>query len=192
MKNESDRNFDKLIIELDEAKRRNQTALYNGLLKAVGETIIEGDKTGIANITRRFIQTGTVIEKLYALDMIANNNLSGFESEINTLSEDRNESIARKARRTIEILEEYNTGRRQVRSNRREQVIESSLTSGLEQRAENNQTSGLEQRAESSLTSGLEQGAESDEQRTESNEQLAENREQVAESSEQLGESDEN
>jgi len=89
---------------LDEAKRRNQNNLYNGLLKAVGETIMEGDKTGIANITRRFIQTGTVIEKLYALDMAANNGLLGLKDYIVNLTKDRNEGIARRARRTAEIL----------------------------------------------------------------------------------------
>jgi len=104
MKNAPDNNFDKLVTELDEAKRTNQTNLYNGLLRIVGETRLSGSKTSIENITRRFMRDGTVIEKLYALDMIANNRLTGFTEEINKLAEDRNESIARRARRTLEAL----------------------------------------------------------------------------------------
>jgi len=104
MKNSPDNNFDKLVTELDEAKRTNQTNLYNGLLRIVGETRLSGSKTSIENITSRFMREGTVIEKLYALDMIANNRLTGFTDEINKLAEDRNESIARRARRTLEAL----------------------------------------------------------------------------------------
>jgi len=104
MKNAPSRNVSRLIAEMDEAKRRNQTALYNGLLKALGECVIDGDKTDLTNITRRFMQSGTVTEKLYALDMIANNNLSGFDSDINTLASDRNEGIARRARQTQDRL----------------------------------------------------------------------------------------
>jgi hypothetical protein len=148
---------------------------------------MEGDKTGIANITRRFIQTGTVIEKLYALDMIANNNLTGFESELNTLSEDRNEGIARKARRTIEILEEYSTGRRQIRTNRREQVAVNNRPIDSEQETESNQTSDLEQITEGSETSDLEEQPESNlatNPRFDDSEQIEENSEEQSDNDE--------
>ena len=104
MKNAPTRNVSRLIAEIDEAKRRNQTALYNGLLRPLGECVIEGDKTDLINITRRFFQSGAATEKLYALDIIANNNLSGFDSEINALAADRNEGIARRARQTQDRL----------------------------------------------------------------------------------------
>jgi HEAT repeat protein len=104
MKNTQGRNFSKLVAELEEARVRNQTNLYNGLLRVVGETVIEGDKTEIENITRRFFASGTVMEKLYALDMAANNNLTVFRAEIMALSRDRNEGIARKARQIAERL----------------------------------------------------------------------------------------
>jgi len=60
----------------------------------------------MANAARRLIQSGTPTEKLFALDIIANNNLTGFDAEINALASDRNESIAGRARRTRERLEE--------------------------------------------------------------------------------------
>jgi len=104
MKNEPDKNLKKLIIELDDAKTKNQTALYNGLLKVIGETVIAGDKTDIENITRRFLRSGTIIEKSYGLDMAANNNLSGLSAEITDITKDKNESISRKAGRTAEKL----------------------------------------------------------------------------------------
>jgi HEAT repeat protein len=104
MKNEPDKNLIQLIVELDYAKTRNQTALYNGLLKVIGETVVTGDKTDIEDITRRFLRNGTIIEKSYGLDMAANNNLSGLSAEITDITKDKNESISRKAGRTAEKL----------------------------------------------------------------------------------------
>jgi len=104
MKSSADSNLSRLIIELDEAKTRSQTVLYNGFLKVIGETIISGDKTDMENITRRFLRSGTIIEKLYGLDMAANNRLAMLSEEIKALVTDRNESLARRARRTAETL----------------------------------------------------------------------------------------
>jgi len=104
MKSSRGTHFQRLIAELDEAKTRNQTALYNGLLRVVGETVAENNRSDLENIARRFMQTGTVMEKLYGLDMAANNGLSSLREEIITLAKDRNESIARKARRIAENL----------------------------------------------------------------------------------------
>jgi HEAT repeat protein len=104
MKIAPDRNLGKLIAELDNAKTKNQTALYNGLLKVLGETVVTGDISLMANITGRFLRSGGVVEKLYALDMAANNNISGFADEIKTLAKDRNEGIARRAQRAAERL----------------------------------------------------------------------------------------
>ncbi|WP_461257048.1 HEAT repeat domain-containing protein [Treponema sp. R80B11-R83G3] len=103
MKNTGGKNFSKLIVELDEAKRKNQTNLYNGFLKVVGEAAVENDKSEIEGVARRFMAAG-IMEKLYALDMANNNKLTGLKEEILTLTKDRNESISRKARRTAESL----------------------------------------------------------------------------------------
>ena len=137
MKNASSDNVTRIIAELEEAKRKNQTNLYNGLLKSLGEAVVTGDKTELSNTVKRFMQGGNATEKLFALDIIANNNLTGFDAEINSLASDRNEGIARKARRTLEILDEYKTGKRQIRAS--------------EQRAENSEqrTVSSEQIAES-------------------------------------------
>jgi len=104
MKSAPDGNLSRLILELDDAKTRNQTALYNGFLKIIGETVISGDKTDMENIARRFLRSGTIIEKSYGLDMAANNSLEMLSEEIKALTTDRNESLARKAVRTAEAL----------------------------------------------------------------------------------------
>ena len=104
MKNSADRNLSRLIIELDDTRTKNQTALYNGFLKVIGETVVRGDKTDMENITRRFLRSGSLIEKLYGLDMAVNNSLVSLGEEIKTLAADRNESLSRKARRTAETL----------------------------------------------------------------------------------------
>jgi len=104
MKNNGGKEFNKLIIELDEAKLRNQNNLYNGFLRVVGETVVEGDKSEIEKIAQRFMKNGTPIEKLYGLDMAQNNKLSNLKDEIIALAKERNESIARKARRIADEL----------------------------------------------------------------------------------------
>ena len=105
MKNAPDKYLGRLIAELDEAKLRNQTALYNGFLKIAGETVITGEAEGLlSGLARRFLQNGGVIEKLYGLDMAANNGLVGLSQEIIKLIDERNEAISRRARTTAEKL----------------------------------------------------------------------------------------
>jgi HEAT repeat protein len=105
MRNAGEKNLGRMVIELDEAKLKNQTALYNGFLKIIGEATIDGDTTEMESLTRRFLRDGGIMEKLYGLDMAANNNLRGLSEEIIAVTKDRNESIARKARRIAERLE---------------------------------------------------------------------------------------
>jgi HEAT repeat protein len=102
MKNNPGKYLETLLIELDEAKRKNQTPLYNGLLKAAGEARTEK----VADTARRFLRSGGIIEKSYALDMAANNGFRELAGEIRALTEDKNASLAAKARRTLEKLGE--------------------------------------------------------------------------------------
>jgi hypothetical protein len=95
--------FNRLVIEMDEAKRKNQTALYNGFLKIAGETKLGSGSQDMENIARRLL-SGGVIERLYGLDMAANNGLTGLASEVKAQLNEKNESIARKARQTAEKL----------------------------------------------------------------------------------------
>ena len=104
MRTAGEKNLGRLIVELDEAKTRNQTVLYNGFLKVVGEAVINGDTVEMENLTRHFLRSGGIMEKLYGLDMAANNELKNLSEEIKALTEDRNESLARRARRTLERL----------------------------------------------------------------------------------------
>jgi len=104
MKNAGQAYLTRVIVELDEAKLKNQTALYNGFLKIIGEAKIDGDTSEMEKLTRRFLQNGGIMEKLYGLDMAVNNNLTSLAPEIKTLTTDKNESLARKAKRTAERL----------------------------------------------------------------------------------------
>ncbi|GHV62825.1 hypothetical protein AGMMS49587_10820 [Spirochaetia bacterium] len=100
MKNDPDNYLDRLIVELDEAKSKNQIPLYNGFLKVIGEA-----KTGkLDDLTRRFLSSGGIIEKSYALDMAANNGFKNLSGEIKPLTEDKNAGLARKAKVTLEKL----------------------------------------------------------------------------------------
>ncbi|MDR0503942.1 MAG: HEAT repeat domain-containing protein [Treponema sp.] len=104
MKNTGGKELTRVILELDEAKKKNQTALSNGFLKVVGETKTENNKNEMEDLARRFMQNGSVTEKLYGLDMAVNNNFKNLSAEIKTLSKEKNESISRKAIRTAERL----------------------------------------------------------------------------------------
>ena len=100
MKNTPDKYILNFIKELDDAKQKNQNALYNGLLKIIGGT----KSTGLEDFTLRLIGQRGVIEKSYAMDIAANNMLTSLADEIKIIAEDKNESLARKARRTLETL----------------------------------------------------------------------------------------
>jgi HEAT repeat protein len=92
--------LDGFIKELDEAKQKNQTALYNGLLKIIGGT----KSSGLEAITLRLMQDKGVVERSYSLDLAVNNNLTGLSEEIKQITTDKNGSLAAKARRTLEKL----------------------------------------------------------------------------------------
>jgi HEAT repeat protein len=92
--------LDRFVVELDEAKLKNQTALYNGFLKIIG-----GAKSpGLEAITLRLMRDKGVVERSYSLDLAANNNLTSLSEEIKQITSDKNGSLAAKARRTLEKL----------------------------------------------------------------------------------------
>jgi HEAT repeat protein len=89
-----------LIVEMDEARTKNQTALYNGLLRILG-----GAKSGkLEDLARRFFTAGGVVEKSYALDICSNNDFRGLADEIRKLTGPKNGSLSRKA---LEILDKW-------------------------------------------------------------------------------------
>jgi HEAT repeat protein len=100
MQIDTGRFLDSFIKELDEAKLKNQTALYNGFLKIIG-----GAKSpGLEAITLRLMQDKGVVERSYSLDLAANNHLTGLSEEIKRITTDKNGTLAAKARRTLEKL----------------------------------------------------------------------------------------
>jgi predicted trehalose synthase len=100
LQNNADAYTAKVIEELDEAKKRNYTGLYNGFLRVLGSA-----KTQVLeDLARRFFSTGGVIEKSYALDMTLNNEFRSLAEQVRTLTEDKNASLARKARSALEKL----------------------------------------------------------------------------------------
>jgi HEAT repeat protein len=95
-----DRYAQKVTAELDDAKRRNQIPLYNGLLR-----VISTAKTrAVEDLVRRFFAAGGVIEKSYALDMTANNGFRDLTGQVEALTDEKNGSLSRKAKATLERL----------------------------------------------------------------------------------------
>ncbi|MDR0600565.1 MAG: HEAT repeat domain-containing protein [Treponema sp.] len=89
-----------VINEMDEAKLKNQTALYNGFLRVLGP--VKSPK--LESLARRFFAGGGVIEKSYALDFCSNNNFRGLADEIRKLTGPKNGNLSRKA---LAILEKW-------------------------------------------------------------------------------------
>jgi HEAT repeat protein len=92
---------EKLVVELDDAKGRNQTALYNGFLRVIGSA----KAPSLEAVTQRFLVSGGVIEKSYALDMAVNNEFRRLMEEVRTLTDPKNGNLARKAQAVLEKLD---------------------------------------------------------------------------------------
>jgi hypothetical protein len=90
------------IAELEDARARNQNPLYNGILRIIGPSV----SPDLEALARRFLVSGTVVEKSFALEMAVNNNFVSLEPEIRgTLDERINGvSLARRAHTTLERM----------------------------------------------------------------------------------------
>lgn len=92
---------EKFIIELDEAKTKNQTALYNGLSRIIAAA----ETSKISDLASRFLSSGGVVERSYALDMVLKNNFRNLADQIQPLTDEKKYgSLARKARTTLEKM----------------------------------------------------------------------------------------
>ncbi|MDR0759854.1 MAG: HEAT repeat domain-containing protein [Treponema sp.] len=101
MKDHAETYAEKLVAEMDDAKGRNQTALYNGFLRAIGSA----KAPSLEAVTRRFFASGGAIEKSYALDMMANNEFRGLIEEVRALTDPKNGNLSHKAQVTLEKLD---------------------------------------------------------------------------------------
>ena len=92
----------RVIAELDDSKARNQSALYNGLLRILGQAT----SPDLESLARRFLIAGTVTEKSYALDIALNNSFNALENNIRYLLDERvnGSGLARKAQITLDKM----------------------------------------------------------------------------------------
>lgn len=88
---------ERFIAELDEARAKNQTALYNQFCRIIAQA--ETDK--VEPLALRFFSTGSVVEKAYAIDMVYKNRLMGLIDQVRALAGEGGGSLSRKARDTL-------------------------------------------------------------------------------------------
>jgi HEAT repeat protein len=102
LKNNADTYSARVGIEMDEAKSKNQTPLYNGFVRI----LVTAKSASLEDLARRLIATGGVIEKSLALDLMLNNEFRGLADEVRPLLDEKKHgaSIARKAKNTLEKL----------------------------------------------------------------------------------------
>ncbi|MDR1059447.1 MAG: HEAT repeat domain-containing protein [Treponema sp.] len=96
-----------IILELEEAKRKNQP-LYNGFLRVLGNA----ETPKLEELARSFLSAGGVVEKSLALDISLKNEYRSLAEEIRALLDPKrgNQSLARKAQATLEKLGIEKTG----------------------------------------------------------------------------------
>ena len=92
----------RVLLEMEDAQARNQTALYNGFVRVMSTA----KGPGLEGIAARFLTRGGVIERSLGLDLVLNNELRSLANEVRALMDERayGASIARKAQSTLERL----------------------------------------------------------------------------------------
>ena len=100
LQNDADAYAARVIAELDEAKQKNQTALYNGFLRVLGAA----KSPVLEDLCKRFFASGGVVEKSYALDMTLNNGFRSLSAQVKELNDEKNGSLSRKSRSVAEKL----------------------------------------------------------------------------------------
>jgi HEAT repeat protein len=92
----------RVMLEMEDAQSRNQTALYNGFVRVMSTA----KGPGLEGIAARFLSRGGVIERSLGLDLVLNNELRSLVNEVRVLMDERayGASIARKAQSTLEKL----------------------------------------------------------------------------------------
>jgi HEAT repeat protein len=100
MQNNSDAYAPRLVAALDDAKRSNQTPLYNGFLRILGGA----RAAALEDLARRLFAAGGVIERSYALDITANNEFRNLAGEVRSLTDPKNGNLSRKAVNTLNKL----------------------------------------------------------------------------------------
>jgi HEAT repeat protein len=101
IKNDSDAYVEQLITELEAANKSHYTSLYNGFLRVLAMA-----KTPkVEEITLRFLGSGGILEKSYALDIAANNSFTSLAGPIRAVAGDtKNSGLSRKAKTTLTKL----------------------------------------------------------------------------------------
>jgi HEAT repeat protein len=102
LQNDADNYGSRVYAEMEDAKLRNQTALYNGFVRVM----VPAKSASLETTVLRLIGAGGVIEKSLALDLILNNEFRHMADEIRLLLDEKKHSasIARKAQSTLEKL----------------------------------------------------------------------------------------
>ena len=92
----------KITVEMEDARTRNQTPLYNGFVRILTTAV----SSSLEDTARRLLETGGVIERSLALDMVMNNEFHSLADNVRTLLDEQRHgaSLARKARLTLERL----------------------------------------------------------------------------------------
>jgi len=102
VKNAPDEYAPKAAVEMDEAKKKNQTQLYNGFIRILGTAKTQK----LEDLAARLLKDGSIVEKSLAIDLAAANGYHGLAEQIRPLTDAKSGSpgLARKAQDALETL----------------------------------------------------------------------------------------
>ncbi|GMO21761.1 MAG: hypothetical protein Ta2B_00640 [Termitinemataceae bacterium] len=100
LKNDPGTYCDIIIVKLDDLKKNRQTAMYNGLLKALTET----QTPRLEELAARLFASKDVIDNAFALEITSKNNFSVFKDQVEKMSETKNSTLAKKAGEILKNL----------------------------------------------------------------------------------------
>jgi HEAT repeat protein len=87
-----------VITQMEDAKARKQTPLYNGFLRILGSA----KSPKLEDLAKQFFASGGVIEKSYALDICLNNEFRSLADDIRKLTDPKNGSLSNKSKKLLE------------------------------------------------------------------------------------------
>jgi hypothetical protein len=85
---------------MDEAQKKRQNTLYNGLLRLFSTA----KSSKLEPLARRFFAAGSASEKSCALDITRNNKFYSLKDQVTALTDKKNGALAAKAENVLENL----------------------------------------------------------------------------------------
>jgi HEAT repeat protein len=100
VQNNAARYTKKLIADMEEAKRAKQKTLYSGLIKALSTSTAPE----MAALAEALLTSADTLDRVWAIEIIGNNKLKRFASELRVIADDPKNGLRAKAKTALEKM----------------------------------------------------------------------------------------